>query len=106
LKTSRRFKRWLEDDPVPELRNTRSKTLDRIIETLIMLQTDNSVRNAAEADVVITPLFAASSWRDIHLADHFNAASGPSWLATRQQSFREIGTASSSSFALSRPSAT
>ena len=52
----------------------RSKTLDPMIETLIMLQLDTSTRNAAEADVVITPEFAPSSWRDIHLADRFEAA--------------------------------
>ena len=68
------LERWPEDDPVPELKKRRSKTLDPMIETLIMLQTDTSVRNAAEADVVITPLFAPSSWRDIHLADRFKAA--------------------------------
>jgi hypothetical protein len=45
-----------------------------MIETLIMLQTDTSVRNAAEADVVISPKFAPSSWRDIHLAGRFEAA--------------------------------
>lgn len=68
------LERWPEDDPVPELGKRRSKTLDPMIETLIMLQTDTSVRNAEEADVVITPLFAPSSWRDIHLADRFEAA--------------------------------
>jgi len=68
------LERWPEDDPVPELGKRRSKTLDPMIETLIMLQTDTSVRNAAAADIVITPLFAPSSWRDIHLADRFEAA--------------------------------
>ncbi len=66
--------RWPEDDPVPKVEKKRSKTLDPMIETLIMLQADTSVRNAAEADVVISPKFARSSWRDIHLADRFEAA--------------------------------
>jgi NTE family protein len=66
--------RWPEDAPVPKVEKKRSKTLDPMIETLIMLQTDTSVRNAAEADVVISPKFAPSSWRDIHLADRFEAA--------------------------------
>jgi len=45
-----------------------------MIEVLIMLQLDTSMRNAAAADVAITPMFAPSSWRDIHLADRFEAA--------------------------------
>ncbi len=48
--------------------------LDPMVETIIMLQTDTSVRNADEADVTITPQFAPSSWRDIHLGKLFEAA--------------------------------
>jgi NTE family protein len=48
--------------------------LDPVVETVIMLQTDTSMRNAAEADLAITPRFAPSSWRDIHLAKLFEAA--------------------------------
>jgi NTE family protein len=48
--------------------------LDPVVETIIMLQTDTSVRNAAEAELTITPRFAPSSWRDIHLAKLFEAA--------------------------------
>jgi NTE family protein len=48
--------------------------LDPVVETIIMLQTDTSVRNAAEADLAITPRFAPSSWRDIHLGKQFEAA--------------------------------
>lgn len=48
--------------------------LDPVVETIIMLQTDTSMRNADEADVTITPRFAPSSWRDIHLAKLFEAA--------------------------------
>jgi hypothetical protein len=32
------------------------------------------MRNAAEANLAITPRFAPSSWRDIHLAKLFEAA--------------------------------
>jgi len=39
-----------------------------VVETVIMLQTDTSIRNAAEADVIITPQFGPCSWRDIHYA--------------------------------------
>jgi NTE family protein len=48
--------------------------LDPVVETIIMLQTDTSMRNADEADLAITPRFAPSSWRDIHLAKLFEAA--------------------------------
>ena len=48
--------------------------LDPVVETIIMLQTDTSMRNAAEAELAITPRFAPSSWRDIHLAKLFEAA--------------------------------
>jgi hypothetical protein len=48
--------------------------LDPVVETIIMLQTDTSMRNAAEANLAITPRFAPSSWRDIHLAKLFEAA--------------------------------
>jgi hypothetical protein len=48
--------------------------LDPVIETIIMLQTDTSIRNADEADVTVTPRFGPSSWRDIHLAKLFEAA--------------------------------
>lgn len=65
---------WPEGDPESTIAKKRSKTLDPIVETLVMLQLDTSVRNAAEADVVISPRFAPSSWRDIHLADRFEAA--------------------------------
>jgi predicted acylesterase/phospholipase RssA len=48
--------------------------LDPVVETIIMLQTDTSMRNAAEAELTITPRFAPSSWRDIHLGKLFEAA--------------------------------
>jgi NTE family protein len=65
---------WPGDDSAPVIEKNRSKMLDPMVETLIMLQLDTSTRNAAEADVTITPRFAPSSWRDIHLADRFEAA--------------------------------
>jgi NTE family protein len=52
----------------------RSSRMDPVIETIIMLQTDTSVRNGEEADVTITPGFARSSWRDIHLGREFEQA--------------------------------
>ena len=39
-----------------------------------LAQLDSSVRHAALADVVITPRFGPSTWRDFHLADLFLAA--------------------------------
>ena len=48
--------------------------LDPVVETIIMLQTDTSIRNADEADLAITPRFAPASWRDIHLAELFEVA--------------------------------
>jgi NTE family protein len=57
--------------PAPE---KKAHHLDPVVETIIMLQTETSIRNAAEADLAITPCFAPSSWRDIHLAEAFHAA--------------------------------
>ena len=65
---------WPGGEQVPEIAKKRSKTLDPVVETLIMLQLDTSVRNAAEADVVISPAFAPSSWRDVHLFTQFEDA--------------------------------
>ena len=58
-----------EAPPPPPVHRQASRTLDPVIETLIMLQLDTSVHNAAEADVVITPRFPPVSWRDFYLAD-------------------------------------
>jgi NTE family protein len=58
-----------ETPPLPSSSPKSSRTLDPVIETLIMLQLDTSVRHAAEADLVITPRFPPLSWRDYHLAD-------------------------------------
>jgi predicted acylesterase/phospholipase RssA len=48
--------------------------LNPVVETLMMLQSDTSARNAASGDIVLTPRFAPSSWRDFHLADLFRDA--------------------------------
>jgi len=74
LMSREELERWPEEGEIAPIEKHRSKTLDPMIEVLIMLQLDTSMRNAAAADVVITPLFAPSSWRDIHLADRFEAA--------------------------------
>jgi predicted acylesterase/phospholipase RssA len=53
---------------------TKPHHLDPVVETIIMLQTDTSMRNAADAELTITPRFAPSGWRDIHLGKLFEAA--------------------------------
>lgn len=58
----------------PPRRARPSKSLDPLLETLVMLQLQTSIDHAAEADVVITPRFAHSSWRDIDLAPQFEDA--------------------------------
>jgi len=55
-------------------RRRRIRMIDTLMESLDMLQLNTSVRNAAEADLVITPRFGPSTWRDYHLADSFYAA--------------------------------
>src|SRR5262249_52809709 len=49
-------------------------TFDTLLEVMDLGQLDASVRHAAEADVVISPRFGPSSWRDFHLADLFLTA--------------------------------
>jgi NTE family protein len=63
-----------EAPPMPARRSKRSENLDPVVETLMMLQVDASIRSAAEADVVLTPCFVPSSWRDFHLAEPFREA--------------------------------
>jgi NTE family protein len=60
--------------PVPASRRERSANPNPVVETLMMLQIDASIRSAAEADIVLTPRFARSSWRDFHLAELFREA--------------------------------
>jgi predicted acylesterase/phospholipase RssA len=66
---------WPGDVP-PEPAPVRagSRMLETLLEVMDLAQLDSSVRHAALADVVITPRFAPSSWRDFHLADLFLAA--------------------------------
>jgi NTE family protein len=63
-----------EAPPMPAYRRERSASLDPVVETLMMLQIDASIRSAAEADLVLTPCFVPSSWRDFHLAELFRDA--------------------------------
>jgi len=58
--------------PGPPRRTT--GTLDLLIEVMDLAHLDQSVREAARADVVITPRFGPSSWRDFHLAERFLVA--------------------------------
>ena len=52
----------------------RTQTLDPVVETLMMLQIDTSIRNASQADIILTPRFPPSSWRDFSLAELFREA--------------------------------
>lgn len=66
---------WPTATPPPPAANpTANKHLDPVIETLIMLQLDTSIRHAAEADLVINPSFPSLSWRAFHLADSIQNA--------------------------------
>ena len=49
----------------------RVRMLDTLLEVMDLSQLDSSIRTAAVADVVITPRFGPSSWRDFDLADRF-----------------------------------
>ncbi len=51
-----------------------TRMLDTLLEVMDLAQLDASVRHAALADVVITPRFGPSTWRDYHMADLFLAA--------------------------------
>lgn len=57
-----------------ELRRRRPGMLDTLLEVMDLAQLDTSERNAALADVVVTPRFGPGSWRDFELADLFMAA--------------------------------
>lgn len=68
--------RWPGDAlpaPVSEPRR-RHGMLDTLLEVMDLSQLDDSVRNAALADVVVSPSFGPCDWRDFHLADLFRAA--------------------------------
>jgi NTE family protein len=63
---------WPGDDVPPEPpRLSGSRTLDSLLEVMDLAQLEASERQAARADVVVTPRFGPSTWRDFHLADLF-----------------------------------
>jgi NTE family protein len=52
----------------------RYNALDTMLEVMDLSQVDTSERHADLADIVITPRFGPSDWRDFHLGDLFLAA--------------------------------
>lgn len=64
---------WPGEEPPPPP-GGRQRMLETLLEVMDLTQLDASVRNAAAADVVITPRFGPCTWRDFHLADRFLAA--------------------------------
>jgi NTE family protein len=68
------------------------RILDTLMEVMDLSQLDASVRNAALADVVVTPRFGPSSWRDFDRPDRFLAAG----RAAAQEQLANLG-------ALARP---
>ena len=60
--------------PEPEPKRRGSRMLETLLEVMDVSQLDTSVRHAAQADVIVTPRFGPSSWRDFELADLFLAA--------------------------------
>ncbi|MBD0330042.1 MAG: cyclic nucleotide-binding domain-containing protein [Thermoleophilia bacterium] len=62
---------WPGEQPPSEEPRGRSRMLDALLEVMDLAQLDASERHAARADVVVTPAFGPSSWRDFHLADLF-----------------------------------
>jgi NTE family protein len=62
---------WPGEIPEPEQPRGRARMLDTLLEVMDVAQLDASERHAALADVVITPRFGPSTWRDFHLADLF-----------------------------------
>jgi predicted acylesterase/phospholipase RssA len=60
-----------EEEQPAAAAKSRVRMLDTLLEVMDLSQLDASVRTAALADVVITPRFGPSSWRDFHLADKF-----------------------------------
>ena len=53
---------------------TGSRMLDTVLEVVDLMQLDCSTRQAAKADIVITPRFGPATWRDFQLSDLFQAA--------------------------------
>lgn len=74
---------WPGGDVPPEPpRLSGSRTLDSLLEVMDLGQLEASERQAARADVVVTPRFGPSTWRDFHLADLFMQAG---WEATEAE---------------------
>lgn len=65
---------WPGSPVEPPPAKSGSRMLDTLLEVMDLAQLDSSVRHAALADVVVTPVFGPSSWRDFHLAQYFFAA--------------------------------
>src|SRR4051794_25345850 len=64
--------RWPGHDPAPEEpARKRYRMLDTLLEVMDLAQLDTSVRDAALADVVVTPRFGPGGWRDFELADRY-----------------------------------
>ena len=63
-----------EAPPMPAYKRKRAQIIDPVVETLMMLQMDTSIRNAMQADIALTPRFPPSSWRDFSLAELFREA--------------------------------
>jgi NTE family protein len=64
---------WPGEEPPPPP-GGRQRMLETLLEVMDLTQLDASVRNAAGADVVVTPRFGPCTWRDFHLADRFVSA--------------------------------
>jgi hypothetical protein len=59
---------------MPAYKKKAVQELDPVIETLMMLQINTSIRDASQADIVLTPRFTPSNWRDFYLAEQFREA--------------------------------
>jgi predicted acylesterase/phospholipase RssA/CRP-like cAMP-binding protein len=65
---------WPGEPPPEPVPARGARMLDTLIETLDLAQLDASVRHAGLADVVVTPRFGPSTWREFDRADRFLAA--------------------------------
>ena len=68
--------RWPGDALPAPLSGSRRRPgmLDTLLEVMDLSQRDDSARQAALADVVVSPCFGPCDWRDFHMADLFRAA--------------------------------
>ncbi len=78
--------RWPGEDVevAEEPTRKRYRMLDTLLEVMDLAQLDTSVRDAALADVTVTPRFGPGGWRDFELADRFLEAGR---VATRRELF-------------------